>query len=90
MQSPATEEPFDRDILWRQRAVIEPVSIIDLLFIDPSEHLPVVLARLKILITKLKSKIHLFCKSANVFAILKMRDCYFNLLVKLKELDLRT
>ena len=52
--------------------------------------MPIVLARIKILIGKLKQKLHQFCKSSNLLAILKMRDSYFNLLVKLKELDLRT
>ena len=49
-----TDDNFDRDILWRRQACVEPVSVNDLLFIDPAEQLPIVLARLKILIVKLK------------------------------------
>ena len=35
------------------QTVVEPISVNDLLFIDPAEQLPIVLARIKILIVKL-------------------------------------
>lgn len=68
---------------------MQPISLIDMLFIDPQEELPFIIARLKLLITKLKVKITTFCKYNNLLVVIKMRDPYYNILYKLKELELR-
>ena len=48
---------LDADILQRKQAMLAPISVIDLLFIDPAEELPLVLARLRLVISKLKIKL---------------------------------
>ena len=94
-----TKEPFfedildsenvDRDLIRRRQAIMQPISIIDMLFIDPQEELPFIISRLKLLITKLKVKLTTFCKYNNLLVVIKMRDCFYNILYKLNELELR-
>lgn len=70
--------------------MLAPISVIDLLFIDPAEELPLVLARMRLVISKLKNRLTQFCKANNLLLVIKMRDFYYNLLHKTKEIDLRT
>jgi len=60
------------------------------LFIDVSEDLPGVIDQIKIVIKELKKKLTEFCKHDNLLLVIKMRDFYYNLQYKLKELELRT
>ena len=68
---------------------MQPPSILELLFIDVKEDLPGVVDKLKFLVTQLKQKLTQFCKQSNLLIVLKMRDFYFNLHGKLRELELR-
>lgn len=70
--------------------MLEPISILDLLFIDVAEDLPWVIEQIKIVIKELKKKLTEFCKNDNLLLVIKMRDFYYNLQYKLKELELRT
>ena len=83
-------EDYDLDIMQRKKQLLEPISILDLLFIDVAEDLPGVIDQIKIVIKELKKKLTEFCKSDNLLLVIKMRDFYYNLQYKLKELELRT
>lgn len=73
-----------------KKQLLEPISILDLLFIDVSEDLPWVIDQIKFTIKELKKKLTEFCKNDNLFLVIKMRDFYYNIQKKLKELELRT
>lgn len=81
---------YDLDIMQRKKQLLEPISILDLLFIDVAEDLPWVIEQIKIVIKELKKKLTEFCKNDNLLLVIKMRDFYYNLQYKLKELELRT
>ena len=82
-------EAQDELLRMQQAALTKPLSILDLLFIDVKEDLPGVMDKLKILITQLKQKVTQFCKQKNLLIVLKMRQFYHKIQLKLKELELR-
>jgi len=68
----------------------EAVSLLELLFIDISEDLPGVIDKLKVLVIQLRHRVTQFCKHGNLLVILKLRDFYRNIRMKIKELEIRT
>ena len=77
-------------IRMQKVALMKPPSIMDLLFIDSQQDLPGVVDILKILVSQLKNKVTKFCKNKNLLIVMKLREFYHNIMMKIKELEMRT
>lgn len=88
---PRDQNDLNQEQIRMQKvSMMKPPSIMDLLFIDSQQDLPGVVDVLKILVSQLKQKVTKFCKNKNLLIVMKLREFYHSIMMKIKELEMRT